>query len=174
MKVLEYEARALLAAGGMRIPAGHLVTTPEAARAAAQRIGGPVVIKAQIPSGGRMKAGGVRFASSPEEASAIAGDLLGQPLLGHLVERALVEARLDICEEVFVGVTYDARARRPIVLASRAGGIDVEAGQALTQRAFSVLHTQPVPDYIRREVAAELGFAGQPLLRLAAVIRAYL
>ncbi len=170
MKVLEYEAKALLAAGGLRAPAGHVATTPAEARLAARQIGQPVVLKAQIPSGGRMKAGGVRFAHSPEEASAIAGELLGRPLLGYMVERVLVETRLDICEEVFVGVTYDARARRAIVLASRAGGIDVESGHNLTQRPVSILHTQPVPDYIGREVAGALGFAGQTLLRLAGVI----
>ena len=170
MKALEFEAKALLAASGLTIPSGQVATTPEEAEAIAQRIGCPVVIKAQIPSGGRMKAGGVRFATTPDEASAIARELFGQPLLGHVVRAVLVEERLDSAEEVFAGVTYDGRTRRATVLASRAGGIDIEAGRPIVQRAFSVLHLKPVPDYIGREVAVELGFTGQALLRLGAAV----
>lgn len=172
MKALEVEAKALLAAHGLRVPAGRVVDTSVDAEAAAREISRPVVIKAQIPSGGRLKAGGVRFAGTPHEAEVIAGELLSHPLLGFPVHAVLVEEKLDGTNEVFAAVTYDGRARRATLLLSRSGGIDVEQASQVAQRAFSLLNTSPdaVPDYIGREAAAELGFGGQTLLRLSAVL----
>ena len=166
MKILEFEAKTLLEAQGLSIPRGEAVTTPEAARAAVESLACPVVVKAQIPAGGRMKAGGIRFAAAPEEAAQTARDLLAQPIRGFPVERVLVEERLDIAAEVFVAVTYDAAARRPALLASAEGGIDIESSGQIVRRPFS----PPLPDYVGREVAAELGFHGAALPTLASLI----
>jgi succinyl-CoA synthetase beta subunit/citryl-CoA synthetase large subunit len=172
MRAIETEAKALLAASGLTIPAGKMVFTPEDAEAVARSIGRPTVVKAQIPTGGRMKAGGVSFASTPEQAVSIAGDLLGRQILGYPVNAVLVEEKLDSVDEVFIGVTYDSRTRRASLLASRVGGIEVERAGKIRQRAFSSLNSgqHTVLDYIGREAAAELGFNGQTLLRLGAVI----
>jgi len=178
MKVLEAEAKRLLAAGGLRVPRGQTVSTAEQARQVAQDLNGPVVIKVQIPTGGRMKAGGVKFADTPEAAAAVASDLLGRTILGFQVTKLLVEEKLNLATtnvgEVFVGVTYDGRTRRTTLLASRAGGIDVESNlesnHSTVQRNFSLLNDGEVPEYVGREVAAELGFTGQTFVRLSAVL----
>jgi succinyl-CoA synthetase beta subunit/citryl-CoA synthetase large subunit len=168
MKVVEFEAKTLLQGQGLLIPRGRTVACAEEAAVAAEEIGGAVVVKAQIPSGGRMKAGGVRFAASPAAAGVEAGNLLGSTFYGMPVDCLLVEERLQIAAEVFVGVTYSDQLRRPIILASRTGGIEVESSAAVVQRPFS---TQlPAPDFIGREVAAELGFAGHQLVQLSRLI----
>src|SRR5262245_53591352 len=172
MRALEVEAKTLLAGNGLSIPAGGAAFTPEEAEAVARSIGRPTVVKAQIPTGGRMKAGGVRFADTPQETALMARDLLGRQILSFPVNQVLVEEKLDSGNEVFIGVTYDGHTRRASLLASAAGGIDVESGGKLVQRGFSLLNSnlKTFPEYIGREVAAELGFGGQTLLRLSAVI----
>jgi succinyl-CoA synthetase beta subunit/citryl-CoA synthetase large subunit len=169
MKALEFEAKALLAASGLIVPGGGIATTPDEADEVARGIGRPVVVKAHIPIGGRMRAGGVRFARTPEEAASIAGDMLGRELLGHAVPAVLVEERLDGADEIFVSVAYDGRARRAVLLASRAGGVDVE-GSDVVHRTLSLSAANAAPDYLGREVAAEIGYGGSTLLRLGAVI----
>lgn len=164
MKILEFEAKALLKAHGIAIPRGETVTTPDAAREAAN--GHPVVVKAQIPSGGRMKAGGIRFASTADEAADAVSDLLATPVRGFPVERVLVEERLDIASEVFIAVTYDATARRPVLIASASGGIEIESAGSVIRRVFA----PPFQDYVGREIASELGFNGAELPKLAALI----
>ena len=168
MKVLEFEAKALLREAGLRAPNGRVVTTAAAAAEAARELGGPVVIKAQVPTGGRMKAGGVRFAASPAEAQAAAAELLGMVLRAFAVRALLVEENIPHTAEVLAGVTYDSEARSAVILASRSGGIEVEAGQGLIRRPISAL--RPNSDYMGREVAAELGFDGPAFLHLSAAI----
>ena len=172
--MLESEAKGLLAADGLRTPQGRVVTTAEDAAQVAKDINRAVVIKAQIPTGGRMKAGGVKFADTPKAAAAVANDLFGRTILGFKVEALLVEEKLELATtnvgEVFAGVTYDGRTRRATLLASRAGGIEVETSHDTVQRSFSLLNDGAVPDYIGREVAAELGFTGQTFLRLSSVL----
>lgn len=168
MKVLEFEAKALLENQDILIPKGEVVTSPEEAAAVAQTNGRPVVLKAQVPTGGRMKAGGVCFATTPAEAEVVAGELLGSEIRGFQIDRLLVEDKLDIVKEVFVGATYDANARSPVLLASAAGGIDVESDSHVIQRPFSCL--TPVLDYLGREVASKLGFGSRQLLDLGRLI----
>ncbi len=168
MKVLEFEAKALLTGEGLAIPQGKLVRTADEAVAVAAQIGGPVVVKAQIPSGGRMKAGGIFFAETPAAARTATNELLGRELIGHMVNSVLIEKRLEAVAEIFVGVTYDGHSRQAIVLASRAGGIDVESDSQVFQRPFSMLGF--IPDYIGREVASELGLDNRETSRLAGII----
>ncbi|MBI1879765.1 MAG: acetate--CoA ligase family protein [Chloroflexi bacterium] len=168
MKVLEFEAKALLRGQGLPIPQGEIVTSAPAAAAAAEAIGQPVVVKVQTPAGGRMKAGGVHFADTPEEAARVTRDLLGSQSHGFSVDRVLVEEKLTVAAEIFIGATYDSLARTGVLLASTTGGIEVESSTGIVRRPFSLL--LPVSDYIGREVAAELGFGGSQLLGLANVI----
>jgi len=171
MKVLECEAKALLAKHGMPVPRGHIADTIDAATQAALALNGPVVIKAQIPSGGRMKAGGILFADSAEAAHTASQQLLGHSLLGHSVNALLVEEKLDHTDEVLLAVTYDGRTRRATVVASRAGGIDVEhSNHATVQRGFSLLLDGIALDAVGRDTAAALGYSGPIMLRLSAII----
>ncbi len=133
MKVHEYQAKHILAHYGVPIPRGEAVFTPEEARAAAQRLGGTVVVKAQIHAGGRGKAGGVKLARNPEEAERIAGSLLGQKLVtaqtgpeGRVVGRLLIEEALDIAKEFYLSLLVDRAAARPVFMASSEGGVEIE------------------------------------------------
>lgn len=168
MNILEYEAKLLLGERGLPIPFGKVITTVSEAAGVAQTIGQPVVLKAQIPAGGRMKSGGIRFAATPPKAATAAEALLGSQLLGFKVNTVLVETRVTIAQEIFIGVTYDANLRRPILLASPGGGIDIESSARVIRRPFSILGR--VPEYPGREVAAELGFSGEHLLQLTTLL----
>lgn len=168
MKVLEFEAKMLLMGQGLPIPKGEVITSPEDAARVAQTVGWPVAVKAQIPIGGRMKAGGVHFAATPAEATAAAERLLGRQIRGFPVDRVLVEEQVDVATEIFLAVTYDTNLRAPMFLASKAGGIDVEATDGIVRCRFSTL--SPIPDSLCREVAAELGFSGHQLLQLSGMI----
>ena len=168
MKILEYEAKALLVGQGLRVPAGQLAMGSEEAEAVARRLGRPVVIKAQVPATGRMKAGGIRFAATPEEAGLAAGELLGAKVRGYSVGAILVEERLESIAEIYVGVTYDSQEQMAVLLAANAGGVEVESRGHVAPRYFSML--AGYPDHLSREAAAELGLEGGALVRLAAII----
>jgi succinyl-CoA synthetase beta subunit len=168
MKILEFEAKALLKNQGLRVPAGQVATRPEEAEAVASRLGRPVVIKAQVPASGRMKAGGIRFALTPAEAALAAGELMHGQVRGFPVEAVLVEERLESLVEIYVGVTYDSQTQMASLLAAKAGGVEVESNRHVVQRLYSTLPAYP--EYLSREVAAELGFEGTALIQLAGII----
>ena len=114
MRIHEYQAKALLKRYGVTVPRGEAVTTPDAARVAAEKLGGRVVVKAQIHAGGRGKAGGIRLADSPERAYELAREMLGMTLVtpqtgpqGRLVRTLLIEEALPIRQECYVGVILD-------------------------------------------------------------------
>jgi succinyl-CoA synthetase beta subunit len=140
MKIHEYQAKQLLARNGIKTPAGRECTTPEAAAAAFRELGGAVaVVKAQIHAGGRGKAGGVKLVRSAEEAESVARALLGKPLVTHqnaphgtVVRRLWVEAASSIAKEYYVGIAIDRELRRPVVMASSEGGMDIEEVAAKT------------------------------------------
>jgi succinyl-CoA synthetase beta subunit len=168
MKILEFEAKALLAEQGLSVPAGQVVTRPEEAEAVASRIGGPVVVKAQVPVSGRMKAGGIRFAETPAEGAAVAGELLRARVRDFPVGSVLVEQRLEPLDEIYVGVTYDSQTQMATVLATKGGGVEVESNHHIVRRPFSVLTA--FSDYMGREVAAELGVGGVALVQLSRIV----
>jgi succinyl-CoA synthetase beta subunit len=124
--LLEWQAKGVLAAAGLRVPRGKLARGAEEARAVAAEIGGPVMVKAQVPSGGRGRAGGVRQALDPGAAASAARALLDQPLLGHRVKSVLVEEALEAERELYLAVSIDYRAGVPVLLLGGAGGVDVE------------------------------------------------
>ncbi len=150
------------------MPDASPAASASAAQAAAARLGGPVAIKAQIPAGGRMKAGGIRFADTPQQAAEAAAEIIGSQVRGLDVEQVLVERRLVVAAEIFVGVTYDAASRRAVAIGSKAGGIEVESAGLAARCPFSA--QMPAPGYVGRDVATQLGFAGPALLRLAGLI----
>ncbi|WP_028921790.1 ATP-grasp domain-containing protein [Pseudonocardia acaciae] len=126
MKLLEHQGKRLLAGAGVPIPAGRVVRAPEEAAWAAAELGGPVVLKSQVPSGKRGKAGAIRFADTPERAAEEARALLGAEVGGAVVGELLVEERADIRDELYAAVLNDPASKGPLVLFSTAGGMDVE------------------------------------------------
>ena len=134
MKIHEYQAKQILARFGVAVPRGKLAETPDEARAAAEHLGGTVVVKAQIHAGGRGKAGGVKLAASPDEAERLAREMLGKKLItaqtgpeGRLVRRLLVEEGLAVEREFYLGAVLDRATARPAFIASSEGGVEIEA-----------------------------------------------
>jgi succinyl-CoA synthetase beta subunit len=133
MKIHEYQAKAILAQYGVPVPRGEVVYAPEEAMAAAKRLGGSVVVKAQIHAGGRGKGGGVKPAKGTEEAFEIAKKMLGMRLVTHqtgpegrVVHRVLIEGMLPIERELYLGIVLDRVQAKPVFMASAAGGVDIE------------------------------------------------
>ena len=125
MNFEEHVAKPLLADVGITVPEGRLVSGAAEAVEAARLIG-PCVVKAQVPTGGRGKAGGIRLASTPDEARTHAEAILGMDINGHRVERLLVEGQVAIREELYAAVLNEPNSRAPVVLFSTMGGIDIE------------------------------------------------
>jgi succinyl-CoA synthetase beta subunit len=128
----EHHAKPLLVRAGLPVPRGGVAADPGQAAARARELGGGVVVKAQVPAGGRGKAGAVRFADTPEEAEAAAGELLGMTVAGFPVTAALVEERIELRRELYAAILNDASTRGPLVLFSTEGGIDIEEVYATT------------------------------------------
>ena len=133
MKIHEYQAKALLAEYGIPVPEGAVANTPAEAKGIAARLGGKVAIKAQVYAGGRGKAGGIKVANSPEEAEKAAGQILGTRLVTHQttaegvpVSKVLVEKAMDVKRELYLSIIVDGASRMPVMMASEAGGMDIE------------------------------------------------
>ena len=127
MKLHEYQAKQVFADAGIPTPASRLAASADEVLAAAEEIGYPVAIKAQVQVGGRGKAGGIELVDDETEATAAANDILGMDLKGYRVERVLVEEAVDFTDELYVGVTMDRAAGKPVVMVSTKGGVDIEA-----------------------------------------------
>ena len=126
MNLHEYQARELLRRAGIPVPPGDVATTPKEAKAVAERLGGRVVVKAQVHTGGRGKAGGVKLADTPEQAEKVAGQILGMRIKGLTVQKVLVAPAAEIASEAYVGVIVDRASQSPVFMVSPAGGIDIE------------------------------------------------
>jgi len=122
----EYQGRVLFRAAGIPMPDGDVASTPSEAESIARRVGGTVVVKAQVHAGGRGKAGGVKLAKSPAEAAEAAGKILGMTIKGLVVQKVLVVPAADIAQEAYVGLIMDRASQRPVFMVSPAGGIDIE------------------------------------------------
>jgi succinyl-CoA synthetase beta subunit len=133
MKIHEYQAKAILSKYGVRVPRGEVAYTKEEARDIAKRLGFPVVVKAQIHAGGRGKGGGIKLASSADETEEIAKKMLGSRLVTHqtgpegrIVKRVLIEEGLQIQKEYYLGIVIDRAVAKPVLMASKAGGMEIE------------------------------------------------
>ena len=144
MDLYEYQGKQMLARHGIPVPEGRVATTPTEARAAAEEIGGTVVVKAQVRVGGRGKAGGIKLAETPDEAEARASEILGMDIKGHLVERVWIEAGSKIAKEYYLSVTFDRGAKKPLVMLSAEGGVDIEEVAANRPEALARLHIDPL------------------------------
>ncbi|MCB0028008.1 MAG: acetate--CoA ligase family protein, partial [Anaerolineales bacterium] len=157
MNLHEFQAKRLFAKYGVPIPQGEVATTPAEARAIAEKLGGNgVVVKAQVHTGGRGKAGGVKLAKSPAEAEANAAAILGMDIKGLTVKKVLVdELAPGIEQEIYLAILVDRSARRNMVMASAAGGMDIEAVAASTPEKIIRVHIDPtegITEAISQEV----------------------
>ena len=167
MKVHEYQAKAILKEFGVPVPEGSVATSANEARAAATGLGGRAVVKAQVHAGGRGKAGGVKVVSSAEEAASFADGLLGTNLVtgqtgpdGVPVGAVLVEEVVDIAKELYLSVTVDGGAKSAVVIASEAGGMEIEEVASSTPEKIVQVHVDPIIGYqpfVGRRVATGIG-----------------
>ncbi len=173
MRFYEFESKAILAKQGVRLPKGGTAKTAEEARKLAAEIGGPVVLKSQVLSGGRMKAGGVKFADTPHEAAEHAEFILKLPIKDQMPVCVSVEAKAAVAKEYYLGVTYDGVAKLPVIIFSDMGGIDIEQvaeehPDHVAKMHFSTLI--PFSDFKAKELVASLGIKGGELTQLTGVV----
>jgi succinyl-CoA synthetase beta subunit len=158
----EYQAKHLFDAHGVPVTAGEVCTTPEAAAEAARKIGSAVVVKAQVKTGGRGKAGGVKLAANPDEAKARAQDILGLDIKGHEVRRVLVTEATDIAEEYYVSFLLDRANRCFLVMASVEGGVDIEEVAATRPEALALVRIDAIDGVDAQTAARIVDEAGFP------------
>ena len=181
MKIHEYQAKALLREFGVAVPRGEVADTPAQAREIAQRLGGTVVVKAQVHAGGRGKAGGIKLADNPTAAEQAAVQILGMmlktpqtPPEGIKVRKVLVEEASAIDRELYLSITLDRTRATHVVMASQAGGMEIEEVAAKTPDRILREWAHPalgIADFQARRLAFGLGLAGEPFKQAAALIR---
>jgi succinyl-CoA synthetase beta subunit len=180
LKIHEYQAKEILRRYGVAIPRGRVTEDAAAAAAICEELGGRCVVKAQIHAGGRGKGGGVKLANSPAEAVEHAGRILGMQLITHqtgpegqVVRKVLIEEAADIASELYVAVTLDRAARRPVIVASSEGGMDIEQVAAEDPTA---IHRETFDPFLgllpfqARRIVRRLGLSGDTARRAAKLI----
>jgi len=143
----EYQGKELFKRFGIPVSEGRLARTPEEARAAAEELGGPVVVKAQVLTGGRGKAGGVKLADDPADAEAKAGDILGLDIRGHVVAKLWIEQASDIAKEYYLSVTFDRGVKQPLFMLTKEGGVEIEQVAEENPDALARLHIDPLEGF---------------------------
>jgi succinyl-CoA synthetase beta subunit len=144
MKIHEYQAKGLFEAQGIPVPPGDVATTPEQAKSIAEKVGKPVMVKAQVHVGGRGKAGGVKYCATPEEAYDKASQILGMDIKGLTVKKILVTEAVEIETESYVGIILDRATKKPVMMVSPAGGIDIEEVARETPEKIFKHHIDPI------------------------------
>src|SRR5215207_8042470 len=173
MRFFEYESREIVRRAGIPTTKFGFAKSGDEARKIAEDIGGPTVIKSQVLTGGRMKASGVRFADTPDEAEAHAEAILALEIGGHMPRGVLVDSRVAVKQEYYAGVTWDGTRKRPVLIFSPMGGIDIEevaeTHPDMVGRAhFSTL--RPFSDFEAKQVIASVGVTGRALARLTPIL----
>jgi succinyl-CoA synthetase beta subunit len=173
MRFFEYESRAVARKAGIPVTTYGFAKSREEARKIAEDIGGPVVIKSQVLTGGRMKAGGVQFADSPEEAAEHAQRVLGLEIDGHMPRGVLVDPKAEVKQEYYAGVVWDGIRKQPVMLFSDMGGIDIEEvaenhPNHVGRRHFPTI--LPFGDFMAKEAVAQVGVTGRQLTRITPIL----
>ena len=147
MDLYEYQGKELFRRYGIPVSEGRLATSPAEARDAAEELGGPVVVKAQVLTGGRGKAGGIKLAATPTEAEARAQEILGLDIRGHVVAKVWIERASDIEREYYLSIAFDRSAKKPLLMFTTQGGVDIEEVAASSPDALVRLHVDPLEGY---------------------------
>lgn len=173
MRLFEYEAREVVKRAGIPVTDFGFATTKEEARAIAERIGGPTVIKSQVLTGGRMKAGGVQFADTPDEAADHAEHVLGLEINGHQPRGVLVDPKATVKQEHYAGVVWDGTQKKRVLIYSDVGGIDIEQVAEEQPDRVGRAHVSnllPFSDFQAKQVIASTGVTGSRLNKLVPIL----
>ena len=147
MDLYEYQGKELFRRFGIPVSDGRVATSPAEARTAAQELGGQVVVKAQVLTGGRGKAGGIKLADGPDEAEKHAGAILGMDINGHIVRKLWIESASDIAREYYLSLTFDRGEKKPLFMFTKEGGIDIEEVAEQRPEALVRLHVDPLEGF---------------------------
>ncbi len=147
MDLYEYQGKELFRRFGIPVSEGRLATTPAEARAAAEELGGQVVVKAQVLTGGRGKAGGIKLAEGPDDAEQKAEEILGLDIRGHVVRKLWIESASDIAKEYYLSLTFDRGTKKPLFMLTTEGGVEIEEVAATNPDALSRLHVDPLEGF---------------------------
>ncbi|MCC7023762.1 MAG: ADP-forming succinate--CoA ligase subunit beta [Thermomicrobiales bacterium] len=174
MNLHEYQAAEIFSRHGIRTNAGKIATTPDEAEAIARDLGGIVVVKAQVHTGGRGKAGGVKLARTPEAAREAAETILGMDIRGHIVRKVLVAPGVDIAREFYLGVTLDRARRQNVIMASAEGGVEIE--EVARERPERIIRALVDPmlgvhPWQARQIGFELGLDPDKISGFAAIVQ---
>src|SRR5215216_1437846 len=173
MDLLEYQGKQLFRNHGVAVPEGRAASTVPEAVEAAEELGYPVVVKAQVLIGGRGKAGGIKLAKTREEAEEHAGAILGMDIRGFTVHELYIEKASDIAEEYYAAIVFDRGAKAPMAMLSRMGGMDVEEIAERDPKAIVRLHVDPLlgfQDFHGRRLAFEAGIAADVVRPVGALL----
>ncbi len=157
MKLHEYQSKLIFSRYGIPIPKGRVASTAGEARQIAEELGGRVVIKSQVLVGGRGKAGGIKVASDPAEAELLATQILSMEIKGLPVRKVLVDEAAAIDQEIYLGITNDRAAKKPVIMCSAAGGVEIEEVARTNPEKIIKVHVNPllgIKDYQTRDIAA--------------------
>src|SRR5882724_7301604 len=173
MRFYEFESRRIVEKAGIPVTVYGFCKTAAEARQAAERIGGATVVKSQVLTGGRMKAGGVKFADTPDEAAEHAAAILELEIGGHMPVGVLVDPKAEVEQEYYAAVLWDGRAKRPMMLFSDIGGIDIE--QVAEEHPDHVgrghlSNLLPISDFNAKQVIAQTGVTGSELTRATPIL----
>src|SRR3972149_1819751 len=173
MKIHEYQAKEIFRKYGIPIPAGEVASSAGEARGLAAKFDKPVMIKAQVHAGGRGKAGGIQPAANPEEAYRVASEILGMEIKGLPVKKVLVTEQKNIASEAYFGVIVDRQSKKPVLMASSAGGIDIEEVAARTPEKIIKIYIDPLLGMLpfqARQVAYQIYSEGKIASQAAKII----
>ena len=180
MKIHEYQAKEILAKYGVPVPRGGVASTPAEAKKIAAELGGVVVIKAQVYAGGRGKGGGIKTAQSPDEAEKLASQIIGMRLVTHqtategvMVDKVLVEDEGAIVRELYLGIVIDSRKGLPVIMASEAGGMDIEEVAAKTPEKILKEYIDPMigfQPFVGRRLAFGLNMEAEQIRPMGQLI----
>ena len=174
MRLFEFEAREVVKRAGIPVTDYGFTTDAAEARDIAARIDGPVVIKSQVLTGGRMKAGGILFADTPDEAATAAETVLALEINGHMPRGVLVDPKADVKQEYYAGVVWDGIRKQPVMLFSDMGGIDIEEVAESHPDHVGRAHFSnvlPLSDFQAKEVIASVGVTGKQLNKLVPIVK---
>lgn len=173
MKLYEYSAKQIFKKEGIPIPEGYMVKSSEEAGEAAQKLGRAVAIKSQVLVGGRGKAGGIKFADNSEDAQQVAQKLLSSHIKGEKVARLLVEEKANIQKEFYVSVALDRTSKKPLIMASAEGGVEIEELAANSPEKIVKYHVNPLDEFLPyegREIARKMGVGSALISAVGGII----
>jgi len=173
LKFFEYKAKEIFKREGIPVPESKLALNEDDAQKAAEKINKPVALKSQVLVGGRGKAGGIKFADNPHDAKEVVKEIFGMDIKGETVNKVLVEEKINVQSEFYISVVMDRSAKKPLIMASTEGGVDIEQVAMNTPQKIVKYHINPLDEFMpyeAREIAHKMGIPNQMISKMGGFI----